>query len=168
MINSITITISDLRAIDGWVEAANRAGMTPEAMALELLQGQGLRYADLFKIGVLTSAAFVQRFTAAEYGAIRAAAEQSAEVASLIGELVNSQLVLLTDDRIAPALAKFTVDGLLAEGRPVEIQAWERPIPQAPEPEAVDAPEEPSTEPTPGPEPAAEPAPEEEPALGEV
>jgi hypothetical protein len=31
--NSLTITISDIRAIDGWVEAANRAGLTPEAMA---------------------------------------------------------------------------------------------------------------------------------------
>jgi hypothetical protein len=131
--NSLTITISDIRAIDGWIEAANRAGMTPEAMALELLQHQGLRYADLFRIGVLTSAAFVQRFSAAEYGAIRAAAEQSAEVASLIGELVNSQLVLLTDDRIAPALAKFTAAELLAEGRAEEIQAWEHPIPQAQE-----------------------------------
>jgi chromosome condensin MukBEF ATPase and DNA-binding subunit MukB len=30
--NSLTITISDIRAIDGWVEASNRAGMTPEAM----------------------------------------------------------------------------------------------------------------------------------------
>jgi hypothetical protein len=131
--NSLTITISDIRAIDGWVEAANRAGMTPEAMALELLQGQGLRYADLFRIGVLTSAAFVQRFTAAEYGAIRAAATQSAEVASLIGELVDSPMVVLTDPRIPPGLAMLTAAGLLAEGRAAEIVAWEHPIPQAPE-----------------------------------
>jgi uncharacterized protein YqgC (DUF456 family) len=125
--NSLTITLTDLRAIDGWIEASNRAGMTPEAMALELLQHQGLRYADLFKIGVLTSAAFVQRFTAAEYGAIRAAATQSAEVASLIGELVDSPMVVLTDPRINPGLAMLTAAGLLAQGRAAEIMAWERP-----------------------------------------
>jgi hypothetical protein len=125
--NSITITLTDLRAIDGWVEASNRAGMTPEAMALELLQGQGLRYADLFQIGVLTSAAFVQRFTPAEYGAIRAAATQSAEVASLIEELVDSPMVILTDPRIPPGLTMLTAAGLLAEGRAAEIMAWERP-----------------------------------------
>jgi hypothetical protein len=127
MINSITITLTDLRSIDGWVEAANRANMTPEAMALELLTHQGLRYADLFRIGVLTSAAFVQRFSAAEYGAIRAAATQSAEVASLIGELLNSPTVVLTDPRIPPGLAMLTAAGLLAEGRAAEIMAWERP-----------------------------------------
>ena len=125
--NSLTITISDIRAIDGWVEASNRAGMTPEAMALELLQHQGLRYADLFKIGVVTSGAFVQRFTAAENGAIRAAAEQSPEVASLLKEVVDSPTVVLTDPRIPPGLAMLTAAGLLAEGRAAEIMAWERP-----------------------------------------
>jgi hypothetical protein len=130
--NSITITLTDLRAIDGWIEAANKADMTPEAMALELLQHQGLRYADLFRIGVLTSAAFVQRFTAAEYGDIRAAAEQVAEVASAIGELLEEPFVVLTDPRIAPRLAMFTAAGLLAQGRAEELQAWEHPTPQAP------------------------------------
>jgi hypothetical protein len=128
--NSLTITLTDLRAIDGWVEASNRAGMTPEAMAAELLQHQGVRYADLFQIGVLTSAAFVQRFTPAEYGAIRAAATQSAEVANLIGELVDSPMVVLTDPRIPPGLAMLTAAGLLAEGRAAEIMAWEHPTPQ--------------------------------------
>jgi hypothetical protein len=125
--SNLSISLSDPRAIDGWIEAANRAGLTPEAMALELLQEQGIRYADLFKIGVLTSAAFVQRFTPAEYGAIRAAATQSAEVANLIGELVNSPLVVLTDPRIGPGLAMLTAAGLLAEGRAQEIVAWVRP-----------------------------------------
>jgi len=130
--NSLTITISDIRAIDGWVEASNRAGVTPEAMALEMLQHQGTRYADLFKIGVLTSAAFVQRFTAAENGAIRAAAEQSPEVASLLKEVVDSPTVVLTDPRIPPGLAMLTAAGLLAQGRAAEIIAWEHPTPREP------------------------------------
>jgi hypothetical protein len=124
---NLTVSISDPRAMDGWVEAANRAGITPEDMALELLQEQGIRYADLFKIGVITSAAFVQRFTSPEYGAIREAAEESPEVAALIGQLIESPLVVLTDPRIGPGLLMLTEAGLLAEGRAEEIQAWVRP-----------------------------------------
>ena len=125
--SNLSISLTDPRAIDGWVEAANRAGLTPEAMALELLQEQGIRYADLFKIGVITSAAFVQRFTSPEYGAIREAAEVSPDVANLIGQLIEAPLVVLTDPRIGPGLAMLTEAGLLAEGRAEEIQAWVRP-----------------------------------------
>ena len=125
--SNLSISLTDHRAIDGWIEAANRAGLTPEAMALELLQEQGIRYADLFKIGVITSAAFVQRFTSPEYGAIREAAEVSPDVAALIGQLIEAPLVVLTDRRIGPGLAMLTEAGLLAEGRAEEIQAWVRP-----------------------------------------
>jgi hypothetical protein len=125
--SNLSISLTDPRAIDGWIEAANRAGTTPEAMALELLQEQGIRYADLFKIGVITSAAFVQRFTSPEYGAIREAAEVSPDVANLIGQLIEAPLVVLTDPRIGPGLLMLTEAGLLAEGRAEEIQAWVRP-----------------------------------------
>jgi hypothetical protein len=123
---SITITISDPRAVDGWIEAANRAGVTPEVIALDFLNKEGIKYADLFKIAVLTSAAFVQRFTAAEYGAIRAAAEQSAEVNGLIQQLIDSATVVLSDPRILPALELLTAAGLLAPGRAAEIASWQR------------------------------------------
>lgn len=123
---SITITISDPRAVDGLTEAANRAGVTPEVIALDFLNKEGIKYADLFKIAVLTSAAFVQRFTAAEYGAIRAAAEQSAEVNGLIQQLIDSPTVVLSDPRILPALELLTAAGLLAPGRIAEIASWQR------------------------------------------
>ena len=123
----MNVTVTDPRAIDGWVEAANRAGITPEAMALELLQEQGIRYADLFKIGVITSAAFVRRFSVSEYAGILAAAEESPDVAGWIGELTEAPLVVLTDARIGPRLLMLTEAGLLAEGRAEEIQAWVRP-----------------------------------------
>ena len=123
---SITITISDPRAVDGLIEAANRAGVTPEVITLDFLNKEGIKYADLFKIAVLTSAAFVQRFTAAEYGAIRAAAEQSAEVNGLIQQLIDSPTVVLSDPRILPALELLTAAGLLAPGRAAEIASWQR------------------------------------------
>ncbi|MFZ9326302.1 MAG: hypothetical protein ACO24H_02435, partial [Polynucleobacter sp.] len=71
----LTITLTDPRLIDGWVEAANRNGTTPEAIAGGFLENQGRSYADLFGVGVITGAAFVARFTPAEYGTILAAAE---------------------------------------------------------------------------------------------
>jgi hypothetical protein len=66
---TISLTLTD-RQYDGFITAANGAGMTPEALAEEFLAQQGARYADGFKIGVITGAAFVARFTPAEYGAI--------------------------------------------------------------------------------------------------
>jgi hypothetical protein len=74
-LSTLTVTLTDPRLIDGWVEAANRNGTTPEAIAGGFLENQGRSYADLFGVGVITSAAFVARFTPAEYGAILAAAE---------------------------------------------------------------------------------------------
>jgi hypothetical protein len=63
--------------VDGFIEAANRNSTTPEALALEFLEQQGKSYADLFRIGVITSAAFIARFTPEEYAAILAAADHA-------------------------------------------------------------------------------------------
>ena len=123
---SITITISDPRAVDGWIEAANRAGVTPEVIALDFLNKEGIKYADLFKIAVLTSAAFVERFTAQEFGAIKAAAGVNPQVANLVQKLIERQLVILDDPDLGPALQLLTAAGLLASGRAAEIVAWQR------------------------------------------
>lgn len=128
-ISSLTITISDPRAIDGWVEAANRNGTTPEAMAAELLAQQGLSYAGLFRIGVITSAAFVARFTPSEYTAIMTAAEQSPEVAALVEQLTASPHVSFSDPRLAPGLEQLAAAGLIAPERVTELQSYERPEP---------------------------------------
>jgi hypothetical protein len=126
---SLTITITDPRIIDGWVEAANRNGITPEAIAAEFLTTQGDSYAELFHIGVITSAAFIRRFTAPEYGAILAAAEQSPEVAALVDELTASPNVALSDPRIEPALQQLAAAGLIAEDRIPALMAYTRPEP---------------------------------------
>lgn len=126
-LSSLTITISDPRIIDGWVEAANRNNSTPEALALEFLTTQGNSYADLFRVGVITSAAFVARFTPAEYMAIMTAAEQSPDVAALIETLTASPHVSFSDPRLAPGLEQLAAAGLIAPERVTELQSYERP-----------------------------------------
>jgi hypothetical protein len=126
-INSITVQITDQRIVDGWVAAAIKNNTTPEALAREFLEHQGRTYADLNRIGLLTSGAFIQRFTAQEYGAILAAADQSPDVAALIEQLVSSPLVALDDPRLEPGLQQLVAAGLLAPQRVPELLAYERP-----------------------------------------
>ena len=125
--SNLTITISDARAIDGWVKAANRAGVTPEAMALELLQQQGIRYADLFGIGVLITAAFVRRFTPAEYSAIFTAAAENIHVAKLVTQLIDEPYVTLDDPRLLRGLQFLAAVNLLLPERIAELLAYDRP-----------------------------------------
>jgi hypothetical protein len=128
-LSSLTITLSDTRLIDGWVEAANRNGTTPELLALEFLKHQGRIYADLNRIGLITSSAFIRRFTAQEYGAILAAAEQSPQVAALVDELTSSPTVALDDPRLEPGLQVLAAAELIAAERIPELLAYSRPEP---------------------------------------
>jgi hypothetical protein len=128
-LSSLSITLSDTRLIDGWVEAANRNGTTPELLALEFLKHQGRIYADLNRIGLITSSAFIRRFTAQEYGAILAAAEQSPQVAALVDELTSSPTVALDDPRLEPGLQALAAAELIAAERIPELLAYSRPEP---------------------------------------
>jgi len=128
-LSSLTITLSDTRLIDGWVEAANRNGTTPDLLALEFLKHQGRIYADLNRIGLITSSAFIRRFTAQEYGAILAAAEQSPQVAALVDELTSSPTVPLDDPRLEPGLQALAAAELIAAERIPELLAYSRPEP---------------------------------------
>ena len=138
---TLTITLTDTRLIDGWVAAANANGYSPEAIAEEFLQQQGKSYADLYKIGVVTSAAFVARFTPAEYGAILAATTPgpdateeeiaaAGQVQALLDQLYASPNVALNDPRLAPGLGLLVSMGLLDAARPAEILAYVRPEPE--------------------------------------
>ena len=128
-LSTLTITLTETRLIDGWVEAANRNNTTPETLALEFLRQQGRTYADLNRIGLLTSSAFIRRFTAQEYGTILATAEQSSAVNALIEELINSPIVALDDPRLEPGLQTLAAAGLIAAERIPVILAYPRPEP---------------------------------------
>ena len=126
---SLAITITDTRLIDGWVEAANRNGATPEQLALEFLQHQGRIYADLNRIGLITSSAFIHRLTAAEYVAILAAAGQSPQVAALVDEFTSAPTVALDDPRLESGLQALAAAGLIAAERIPALLAYTRPEP---------------------------------------
>jgi hypothetical protein len=117
---NLTITISK-RAFLALQEAASRNQSTPEALAAEVVQQQGIGYANIYRIGVMTSAAFVRRLANAEYVAILAAAEQNAQVAELVAELLNEPYVALDDPRLAPGLELLVAGGLLAAERVAEL-----------------------------------------------
>jgi hypothetical protein len=128
-LSSLSITITDARLIDGWVEAANRNGTTPELLALEFLKHQGASYADLFRIGIITSAAFMARFTPTEYAAIMAAMQESAEIAQLVQQLTESPNVSFDDPRLGPGLEALAAAELIAAERIPELLAYDRPEP---------------------------------------
>lgn len=129
-LSTLTITLTDTRLIDGWVSAANANGYTPEALALEFLEQQGRSYADLNRVGIVTGAAFVARFTPAEYGAILTASETNENVAILLQQLFDSPNVAMDDPRLEPGLALLVSEGLLDAARPAEILSYVRPEPE--------------------------------------
>ena len=157
--DTLSFTLTDHRAIDGVIATVNRqnVGRTAEEWdTVEAFWGRQVTalakgFANSEAVGIITSAAFIQRFTPAEYAGIVAAAETNAAIAELVSTLVGSAQVYLDDPRIEPGLQLLVSEGLLDADRPAEIVAYVRPTP------------DPAPEPTPEPE----PAPVEEPEVGE-
>jgi hypothetical protein len=114
--NQLTVTTTE-RAYRALVVAAEANGLTVEALASEAIQQVGISYAEIFRVGVMTSAAFVRRFTVAEYAGILAAAEQNTVVALLVGELLEAPYVALDDERLRPGLEALAQAGLLEADR---------------------------------------------------
>jgi hypothetical protein len=126
MNHHLTITLPQ-RAYDGLVEAGIRNNLTTTELASQILQQSAYNYADLFRIGVLTSAAFVARFTPAEFGSILAAAQENPSVGQLVTELISSAYVVLDDPRLEPGLQMLVEEGPLAAERVPEILSYARP-----------------------------------------
>jgi len=99
--NSLSLTLSNTRVIDGLIFAANSAGKTPEAYAEWLLTQDGHRYADANKYGVVTSAAFFARFTPTEYAGVLAASVNTVEVPELIGGVPTAEEQQMYNDAVA-------------------------------------------------------------------
>jgi hypothetical protein len=125
--SSLTVTIANPRIVDGWTEAAIRNNSTPEELAAEFLINQGKSYADLFGIGIITSATFMARFTPMEYMAIMTAAQQSPELAALVSTLTASSHVVMDDARLAPGLQALVDAGLLGVDRVPQLLNYARP-----------------------------------------
>lgn len=135
--DSLSLTLTNTRVIDGLIFAANSAGMTPEAYAEWLLTKDGHRFADANNYGIVTSAGFFARFTPTEYAAVLAASvdaaeaqnTQAAEIKALLDELTAAERVALDDQRVTDGLALLVSRELLGAERPAEITAYERPSP---------------------------------------
>jgi len=126
-LDSLTVTITAPRVLDGLVFASNTAKMSPEAYAEWLLTQDGHRFADANSYGVITSAAFFRRFTPTEYDAILTAAATNSEVQDLLDQVLDSPTVALDDPRLEPGLALLVNLGLLDTSRPEEILFYARP-----------------------------------------
>jgi len=125
---TLSLTLTNTRVIDGLIFAANSAGMTPEGYAEWLLTKDGHRFADANSYGVVTSAGFFARFTPTEYANILAASVDN-EIKALIDELTAAERVALDDQRVTDGLALLASRSLLGAERPAEITAYERPSP---------------------------------------
>ena len=89
--DTLSLTLTNTRVIDGLIFAANSAGMTPEAYAERLLTTEGHRFADANSYGVVTSAGFFARFTPTEYADVLAASIDTVEVPEKIGGLATEE-----------------------------------------------------------------------------
>ena len=123
---NITTTIST-RASLGLQEAAMRNQSTPEELASELVEQQGVLYANIYKIGILTSSAFVLKFNSDEYAAILSAAEQNAQVDALVHDLMEVSSVVLDSPRLISGLELLVDEGLLTSERMTELLTFGLP-----------------------------------------
>ncbi len=89
--DTLIVTITNTRTIDGLIFAANSAKLSPEDYATWLLTQDGKRYADANNYGVITSAAFFARFTPEEYSGVLAAAANTTEVPEPIGNVPTEE-----------------------------------------------------------------------------
>ena len=99
--DTLSLTLSNTRVIDGLIFAANSAGKTPEAYAEWLLTQDGYRFADANNYGVVTSAAFFARFSPTEYANVLTASVNTVEVPERIGGVPTAEEQQMYDDAVA-------------------------------------------------------------------
>ena len=98
--DTLSLTLTNTRTIDGLIFAANSAKLTPEAYAEWLLTQDGKRYADANSYGVITSAAFFARFTPTEYNDVLTAAADRVVVPDPIGGVPTADEQKMYDDAV--------------------------------------------------------------------
>jgi hypothetical protein len=68
--DTLNITFTNSRAYDGLVAASKSTQYSPEDFARVILEREGAKFADHMNLHVITSSAFISRFTPEEYGVI--------------------------------------------------------------------------------------------------
>ena len=98
--DTLSLTLTNTRVIDGLIFAANSAKLSPEAYAEWLLTKDGHRFADANSYGVVTSAGFFARFTPTEYAGVLVAAANTTEVPAPIGNIPTPEEQQAYDDAV--------------------------------------------------------------------
>ncbi len=110
--DTLSITLTNTRVIDGLIFAANSVGMTPEGYAELLLTKDGHRFADANNYGIVTSAGFFARFTPTEYANVLAASVDTVEVPEPIGGVPTEEQQQMYDDAV---MAYYLLENPTAE-----------------------------------------------------
>lgn len=139
-IDTLTFTLTDKRSIDGIVSVVNRQNVgrtadewvTPEQFWSEQAGELAKKFANDEKVGVITSAAFVGRFTPLEYSGIIAAADTDPDVDALVSEVMGNAYIYLDDPRLSPGLDLLEAKQLIDTGRKAQILSYDRPEPTPP------------------------------------
>lgn len=98
--DTLSLTLTNTRVIDGLIFAANSAKLSPEAYAEWLLTKDGHRFADANSYGIVTSAGFFARFTPTEYAGVLVAAANTTEVPAPIGNIPTPEEQQAYDDAV--------------------------------------------------------------------
>lgn len=109
----------------GLQEAAEKNELTIEELSSQILGLAGLNYANLYKIGILTSAGLVARIKPQEFSNILEAAESNDDIKNLVEKIKEAELVYLDDPELSTALNVLYQNGLLeSEERIAEILSF--------------------------------------------
>lgn len=109
----------------GLQQAAEKNKLTIEELSSEILGLAGLNYANLYKIGVLTSAGLVARIKPQEFSNILEVAESNDDIKNLVEKIKEAELVYLDDPELFTALNVLYQNGLLeSEERIAEILSF--------------------------------------------
>jgi len=151
----ITVTISDTLREQGVQAAANAANaanpdqwVSAEQYLQQVVDSAAISYANQYRVGVISSGAFVLRFTPSEYAGIEAASITDPIIAGFLARVSESAEVVLYADEVVQGLGYLVSQELLTAERAAEILSYEVPISP---PEPVEPEPEPEPEPTPEP-----------------
>ena len=147
----ITVTISDTLREQGCQAAANAFNaanpdqwVSAEEYLQSVIDSAALSYANQYKVGVISSGAFVLRFTPSEYAGIETASITDPIIAGFLARVQESNEVVLYADEVTQGLGYLVAQGLLTAERAAEILAYTVPVnpPEPVEPEPEPAPED--------------------------
>lgn len=103
--------------------------VTTEAYLQSIVEKACLSYRDQYAVDRIPSAAFVMRFTPAEYSAIRAAGETDPIMAGFVQAVDEAPYVWLAAQQVIQGVNYCAVQGLITQERADEILAYSIPTP---------------------------------------